>query len=161
MNRFLLLFLLRRLHHGRIVLGEGERRMQLGEPSDLAVEVRVNDRAAYRHALLRGSTGLADGYVDGRWDCDDLVGLIRIGARNAGGPAEGGAGSRKQFPPRHTCSVARRGGTARKTVSTGAGTSSRAVLSRYSHVRMEAKQRTLDEIAARQRAADTSSYFTQ
>jgi hypothetical protein len=41
-----------------------------------------------------------------------------------------------------------------KTVSTGAGTPSRAMLSRYSHVRMEAKRRALDEIAARQRAAD-------
>ena len=31
---------------------------------------------------------------------------------------------------------------------------SRAMLSRYSHARMEAKRRTLDEIAARQRVAD-------
>ncbi len=30
----------------------------------------------------------------------------------------------------------------------------RAMLSRYSHVRMEAKRRALDEIAARQNAAD-------
>jgi hypothetical protein len=29
------------------------------------------------------------------------------------------------------------------------------MLSRYSHVRMEAKRRALDEIAARQRAANT------
>jgi len=35
-----------------------------------------------------------------------------------------------------------------------AGHVSRAMLSRYSHVRIEAKRRTLDEIAARQRAAD-------
>jgi hypothetical protein len=41
-----------------------------------------------------------------------------------------------------------------KTVSTGAGTSSRAVLSRYSHVRVEATWHGLDEIGARQRAAD-------
>jgi hypothetical protein len=33
-------------------------------------------------------------------------------------------------------------------------TVSRAMLSRYSHVRMEAKRRALDEIATRQRAAD-------
>jgi hypothetical protein len=32
-----------------------------------------------------------------------------------------------------------------------AGHVSRAMLSRYSHVRMEAKRRALDEIAARQR----------
>ena len=30
----------------------------------------------------------------------------------------------------------------------------RAMLARYSHVRVEAKRRALDEIAARQRAAD-------
>ena len=35
-----------------------------------------------------------------------------------------------------------------------AGHVSRAMLSHYSHVRMEAKRRALDEIAARQRAAD-------
>lgn len=36
-----------------------------------------------------------------------------------------------------------------------AGHVSRAMLSRYSHVRMEAKRRALDEIASRQRTADT------
>jgi hypothetical protein len=35
-----------------------------------------------------------------------------------------------------------------------AGHVSRAMLSRYSHVRMEAKRRALDGIAARQSAAD-------
>jgi hypothetical protein len=35
-----------------------------------------------------------------------------------------------------------------------AGHVSRAMLSRYSHVRLEAKRRALEEIAARQRAAD-------
>jgi hypothetical protein len=35
-----------------------------------------------------------------------------------------------------------------------AGHVSRAMLSRYSHVRMEAKRRALDEVASRQNAAD-------
>ena len=35
-----------------------------------------------------------------------------------------------------------------------AGHVSRAMLSRYSHVRMEAKRRAIDEIAVRQRASD-------
>jgi hypothetical protein len=35
-----------------------------------------------------------------------------------------------------------------------AGHVSRAILARYSHVRMEAKRRAVDEIAVRQRAAD-------
>jgi hypothetical protein len=34
----------------------------------------------------------------------------------------------------------------------------RAMLSRYSHVRMKAKRRALDEIAARQRVADEKRY---
>jgi hypothetical protein len=39
-----------------------------------------------------------------------------------------------------------------------AGQVSRAMLSRYSHVLMEAKRHTLDEIAARQCAADEKRY---
>jgi hypothetical protein len=41
-----------------------------------------------------------------------------------------------------------------RRIASIAGHVSRAMLSRYSHVRMEAKRRALDEIAARQRAAD-------
>ena len=39
-----------------------------------------------------------------------------------------------------------------------AGHVSRAMLSRYSHVRMEAKRRALDEIARRQRGADETRH---
>ena len=42
----------------------------------------------------------------------------------------------------------------REVIMSIAGHISRAILSRYSYVRMEAKRRALDEIAARQRAAD-------
>jgi hypothetical protein len=45
-------------------------------------------------------------------------------------------------------------GVIREPAAKIAGHVSRAMLSRYSHVRMEAKRRALDEIAARQRAAD-------
>jgi regulator of PEP synthase PpsR (kinase-PPPase family) len=41
-----------------------------------------------------------------------------------------------------------------EVIMSTAGHVSRAMLSRYSHVRMEAKRRALDEIAARQLAAD-------
>jgi cyclopropane-fatty-acyl-phospholipid synthase len=34
--------------------------------------------------LLRGSVGLGQSYMDGLWDCDDLVALTRIAARNVG-----------------------------------------------------------------------------
>jgi cyclopropane-fatty-acyl-phospholipid synthase len=74
--------LLRNLHDGNVVLVEGDRRTELGPPSGLSVEVRVHEPAAYRRAILHGSIGLADSYVDGQWDCDDLVDLIRVAARN-------------------------------------------------------------------------------
>jgi hypothetical protein len=48
----------------------------------------------------------------------------------------------------------RRSGAADEVVMTIAGHVSRAMLSRYSHVRMEAKRRALDEVAVRQCAAD-------
>ncbi len=40
----------------------------------------INDAAAWR-GPLRGSLGLGEGYVDGLWETDDLVALIRIAAR--------------------------------------------------------------------------------
>ena len=45
-------------------------------------------------------------------------------------------------------------GAGDEVIMTIASHVSRAMLSRYSHVRMEAKRRALDEIAARQCAAD-------
>jgi hypothetical protein len=45
-------------------------------------------------------------------------------------------------------------GTGDEVIMSIAGHVSRAILSRYSHVRMEANRRALDEIAARQRAED-------
>src|SRR6185369_11138227 len=45
-------------------------------------------------------------------------------------------------------------GAGDEVIMTIAGHVSRAMLSRYSHVRMEAKRRALDEVATRQRDAD-------
>ncbi len=77
-----LLGLLSRLHGGRIDLVERGRRHRFGpaESAPRAV-VTVHDARVYRH-VFRGSTGLADTYIDGGWDADDLVALFRIGARN-------------------------------------------------------------------------------
>ena len=80
--RRLVFTLLRRLEGGTLVVREGERRTTFGEPADgLRVEVAVNDPRSYSR-LLRGSTGWGEGYVDGLWDCEDLVGLTRLACRN-------------------------------------------------------------------------------
>ncbi len=69
------------MRSGRIEVVEGGRRRAFG-PADaeLRATVTVNDPAAWR-GPLRGSVGLGEGYVDGLWETDDLVALIRIAAR--------------------------------------------------------------------------------
>ena len=58
-------------------------------------------------------------------------------------------------PNRHTLvTELSESGAGDEVIMSIAGHVSRAMLSRYSHVRMEAKRRALDEIATRQRAAD-------
>jgi cyclopropane-fatty-acyl-phospholipid synthase len=70
-----------RLSSGRIDVVEGARERSYGPPdADLHATVTINDPAAWR-GPLRGSVGLGEGYVDGLWETDDLVALIRIAAR--------------------------------------------------------------------------------
>jgi cyclopropane-fatty-acyl-phospholipid synthase len=75
---------LRRVHSGRIDVREGGRSHSFG-PADaeLRATLAVHDPAAWRSAL-RGSVGLGESYVDGLWETDDLVALIRIAARELG-----------------------------------------------------------------------------
>jgi cyclopropane-fatty-acyl-phospholipid synthase len=65
---------------GEIEVVENGRSRVFGEPSDLRATVRINDPAAWR-GPLNGSIGLGESYVDGLWETDDLVSLIRIAAR--------------------------------------------------------------------------------
>ncbi len=85
MSRWILLKLLARIGDGRLVVVDGEERHVLGPASGLSIEVTVSDRRAYRAILRGGSIGLADSYAAGMWECDDLVGLVRLAARNVHG----------------------------------------------------------------------------
>jgi cyclopropane-fatty-acyl-phospholipid synthase len=79
--RFVATLLLRRLREGRIEVAEGGRVRGFGPPAArLHATLTVHDRRFWR-ALLRGSRALADAYAAGVWDCDDMVALVRIGAR--------------------------------------------------------------------------------
>jgi hypothetical protein len=70
-----------------------------------------------------------------------------VEVRKRYGTALGLAGDPTQSAPAES-------GAGDEVIMSIAGHVSRARLSRYSHVRMEAKRRALDEIATRQRAAD-------
>ena len=75
---------LRRLRGGSLELSEGGRTRVFGDPaSDLSARLEVHSPSFYR-AVLGGSAGLGEAYRDGVWDCDDLVALARIAARNMG-----------------------------------------------------------------------------
>jgi cyclopropane-fatty-acyl-phospholipid synthase len=79
--RLLSAALLNRLREGRIELVEGRRRRAFGPPDALlAATVRLRDER-FLSALPRGSLALAETYADGAWDSDDLVTLVRVGAR--------------------------------------------------------------------------------
>jgi cyclopropane-fatty-acyl-phospholipid synthase len=72
---------LRRVGDGRIELSDDGRQRAFGPPgAELHASVTVHDPAAWR-GPLRGSLGLGETYVDGAWETDDLVALIRIAAR--------------------------------------------------------------------------------
>ena len=77
--------LLTSVREGQVrLLEDGETRVlgtQGGKPP-LAATVTVND-PSFHAQMLRGSLGLGESYMDGIWDADDLVSLIRIAARNA------------------------------------------------------------------------------
>jgi cyclopropane-fatty-acyl-phospholipid synthase len=62
------------------VIEDGRRRAFGPADADLRATVTIRDPAAWR-GPLRGSVGLGEGYVDGLWETDDLVALIRIAAR--------------------------------------------------------------------------------
>ncbi len=72
---------LRRLRSGRIDVVEAGRERSFG-PADaeLRATLAIHDPAAWRGAL-HGSVGLGETYVDGLWETNDLVALIRIAAR--------------------------------------------------------------------------------
>lgn len=76
--------LLGRVQSGRLVLREPGQVLEFGEnrfEQPLAATVDVHDPHFYT-AFLRGSLGLAESYIAGEWDCDDLTSLVRVGARN-------------------------------------------------------------------------------
>jgi cyclopropane-fatty-acyl-phospholipid synthase len=74
----------RGVRNGRIEVVEAGRRRGFGPAgADLRATVTINHPAAWR-GPLHGSLGLGESYVDGLWETDDLVSLIRIAARELG-----------------------------------------------------------------------------
>ena len=83
--RQLVLSVLERISTGRLVVQEpGGHRHAFGPGGEPQASIRVRDPGAWT-ALLRGSRGLAESYVDGLWDSPDLTAVVRVAARNLQG----------------------------------------------------------------------------
>lgn len=76
---------LQKLEHGSVRLVHGDRVLMLGQPrheAELHAEIRVLDSAFYAEVAFGGSIGAGEAYMQGSWQCDDLVSLVRILLRN-------------------------------------------------------------------------------
>lgn len=88
LERFLrgrLIAQLRLLRGGTVVLEDPLGSERLGDPDASGADVvrlRVSDPGFYRALAGNGSVGAGEAYMDGMWECDDLVGLVRLLARN-------------------------------------------------------------------------------
>ena len=86
-SRRLVIRLLSGIHGGRLEIDEGGERLVFGELDQarpIQALVVVRSPRFYRE-LLRGSVGLCESYLQGLWECDDLVSMTRIAALNVGG----------------------------------------------------------------------------
>jgi cyclopropane-fatty-acyl-phospholipid synthase len=76
--------MLRNVIDGCLDVTENGRTTTFGSPSsDLRARVEILDPKAWP-TLMRGSNGLAQGYIDRLWSTDDPVSVVRVAARSMG-----------------------------------------------------------------------------
>lgn len=82
--RRLLLSWLGKLHGGRIHYADAkcQRKFGRGENSDLQAEWSVTNPRFFSHATFEGSLGIAESYLQGHWQTDNLTDLLRLLYRN-------------------------------------------------------------------------------
>jgi cyclopropane-fatty-acyl-phospholipid synthase len=73
-----------RLGQGTLVVEEGGQELLLGRPAadGLSARITVHRPDFWRRVALGGSVGAGESYVDGDWDAQDLVEVVRLLTRN-------------------------------------------------------------------------------
>ena len=74
--------LLGRLRRAELTVVENGRSRRYGEPADIAATLNVLSPRLWPRALSGGGVGFAEAYMDGLWDSDDIVAVLRVLARN-------------------------------------------------------------------------------
>ncbi|MGN0863103.1 MAG: class I SAM-dependent methyltransferase [Stenotrophomonas koreensis] len=83
-------FLRQRMHqqlagfgHGQLVIQDALGTLQLGQAdSGPSITLQIHDPGFYRALATHGSVGAGQAYMDGLWQCSDLVALIQLLVRN-------------------------------------------------------------------------------
>jgi cyclopropane-fatty-acyl-phospholipid synthase len=70
------------LGRGEITVRDASGSSTLGQPADLQATMLVHRPRFFRQAVLGGTLSVAESYLCGDWDCDDLTSLFRILVRN-------------------------------------------------------------------------------
>ncbi|MCE9607072.1 MAG: cyclopropane-fatty-acyl-phospholipid synthase family protein [Planctomycetia bacterium] len=80
--RRLLLDRMKNFDRGELVLQEDGTTTGCGRRDGLHATLRVHQPRFFRSAVFGGTLGIAESYLRGDWDCDDLTSLFRISLRN-------------------------------------------------------------------------------
>lgn len=70
------------LQRGEITLEDAKGSTRLGQSADLHPTIRVHQPRFFREAVLGGNLSVAETYLRGDWDCDNLTDLFRLFVRN-------------------------------------------------------------------------------
>jgi cyclopropane-fatty-acyl-phospholipid synthase len=76
---------LNRLQRGRLIVREGQQEYQFGQQAaddEFTVTITVNNPRFYGDLAFGGSIGAGEAWMQGYWECDDLVNLVRLMVRN-------------------------------------------------------------------------------
>lgn len=71
------------LERGELLIEDLDGSVRLGNSDQLSAVMTIHDPAFFRRALLGGTLSVAESYLSGEWDCDDLTSLFRVFVRNA------------------------------------------------------------------------------
>jgi len=77
--------LLRRLRNGRLTVVDESGRETFGAADGIDATLRVIHPSLWRTVLRGGGVGFAEAYMDGLWESDDIVAVLRVLARNLDG----------------------------------------------------------------------------
>ncbi len=73
---------LKSLSRGSLTVRTAEGVTRFGDSGELQAELQVRQPRFFRRAVLGGRLSVAESYLQGDWDCDNLTALFRIFIRN-------------------------------------------------------------------------------